>query len=227
MMKKRTVLIVLLALALSAVTLSVLAQVDDEYELAWFTIDGGGATSTGGDFAVSGIIGQPDAGSPASGGAFNMAGGFQVMPSEANQAAHIYEVTWFTMDGGGAANIGGEFAVFGTVGQPDAGNPLAGGVFTVTGGFQVESPGSGVQVCGDVHPSGGGDGDVDVLDSLRSLKISIGSVLPTTAEAVAGDLHPDNDPDPDGDGDIDVLDALRNLKATVGLVNITSCGGPK
>jgi hypothetical protein len=28
----------------------------------WFTIDGGGGTSTGGQFSVSGIIGQPDNG---------------------------------------------------------------------------------------------------------------------------------------------------------------------
>jgi hypothetical protein len=29
--------------------------------LDWFTIDGGGGTSTGGVYAVSGTIGQPDA----------------------------------------------------------------------------------------------------------------------------------------------------------------------
>lgn len=80
--------------------------------------------------------------------------------------------------------------------------------------------------CGDVHPAAGGDGDIDVFDALRTLKMSVGVVVPTSSEQTAADVHPDNDPDPDGDGDIDVLDALRNLKAAVDLVTITSCGGP-
>jgi hypothetical protein len=43
----------------------------------WHTIDGGGGTSTGGVFAVSGSIGQPDANSqPMTGGNFSLTGGF-------------------------------------------------------------------------------------------------------------------------------------------------------
>ena len=83
-----------------------------------------------------------------------------------------------------------------------------------------------VCICGDVHPAGGGDMDVDVLDALRTLKMAVGQVGPSAGEQTRGDVHPDNDPDPDGDGDIDVLDVLRVLKASVGLVTITSCGGP-
>jgi hypothetical protein len=41
----------------------------------WSTIDGGGGTSTGGVFTVSGTIGQPDAGTM-SGGGFTLSGGF-------------------------------------------------------------------------------------------------------------------------------------------------------
>jgi len=41
----------------------------------WFTIDGGGGNSTGGVFAVSGTIGQPDAGAM-SGGNYTLVGGF-------------------------------------------------------------------------------------------------------------------------------------------------------
>ena len=81
-------------------------------------------------------------------------------------------------------------------------------------------------VCGDVHPAGGGDGDDDVLDALRKLKMAVGLVTPDERELIAGDVHPVNDSGPDGDGDIDVLDALRDLKAAVGLVEIASCGGP-
>jgi Dockerin type I domain len=32
------------------------------YDLSWFTIDGGGGTSSGGNFTISGTIGQADAG---------------------------------------------------------------------------------------------------------------------------------------------------------------------
>src|SRR5260370_664203 len=45
------------------------------YNIDWFSIDGGGGTSTGGVFSVSGTIGQPDAGHM-SGGSFTLEGGF-------------------------------------------------------------------------------------------------------------------------------------------------------
>src|SRR6267142_1610103 len=45
------------------------------YSIDWFTIDGGGGTSTGGVYSVSGTIGQPDAGHM-SGGNFTLDGGF-------------------------------------------------------------------------------------------------------------------------------------------------------
>src|SRR5689334_21378005 len=45
------------------------------YLIDWFTIDGGGGTSTGGVFSVSGTIGQPDAGHM-SGGNYTLDGGF-------------------------------------------------------------------------------------------------------------------------------------------------------
>lgn len=45
------------------------------YSIDWFTLDGGGGTSTGGVYSVSGTIGQPDAGA-LSGGSYTLAGGF-------------------------------------------------------------------------------------------------------------------------------------------------------
>jgi hypothetical protein len=41
-----------------------------------YTIDGGGGTSTGGVYSVSGTIGQPDAGGPMTGGSYSLTGGF-------------------------------------------------------------------------------------------------------------------------------------------------------
>jgi hypothetical protein len=46
-----------------------------QYSIDWHTIDGGGGTSTGGVYSVSGTIGQPDAGE-LSGGNYTIDGGF-------------------------------------------------------------------------------------------------------------------------------------------------------
>ena len=45
-------------------------------EINWYTIDGGGGTSTGGTYSLSGTIGQPDAGGPMTGGTSSVPGGF-------------------------------------------------------------------------------------------------------------------------------------------------------
>jgi hypothetical protein len=46
------------------------------YSVDWYKIGGGGGTSSGGRFQVTGTIGQPDAGAMASGGSFSVTGGF-------------------------------------------------------------------------------------------------------------------------------------------------------
>ncbi len=61
-------------LALAALPLfSMFAQ---QFSIDWFTIDGGGGTSTGGVFSVSATIGQPDAGPAMTGGNSSLTGGF-------------------------------------------------------------------------------------------------------------------------------------------------------
>ncbi len=57
---------------ISAVSFVALGQ---NYSIDWSTIDGGGGTSTGGVYLVSGTIGQPDAGTM-SGGNYTLTGGF-------------------------------------------------------------------------------------------------------------------------------------------------------
>jgi hypothetical protein len=61
----------LMILALTALV----ARAQTNYTIDWYTIDGGGGTSTGGVYAVSGTIGQPDAGAM-SGGSYTLQGGF-------------------------------------------------------------------------------------------------------------------------------------------------------
>ena len=46
-----------------------------QYAIDWFTIDGGGGTSSGGTYTLSGTVGQPDAGT-LSGGSYTLEGGF-------------------------------------------------------------------------------------------------------------------------------------------------------
>src|ERR1043166_1013441 len=52
------------------------AQSNGQFNLSWSTIDGGGGTSSGGQFSVTGTAGQPDASSPLTSGQFSVAGGF-------------------------------------------------------------------------------------------------------------------------------------------------------
>jgi hypothetical protein len=46
------------------------------YSIDWFKVAGGGGTSTGGVYSVSGTIGQPDAGGAMSSGQYSLTGGF-------------------------------------------------------------------------------------------------------------------------------------------------------
>jgi hypothetical protein len=47
------------------------------YSIDWHTIDGGGGTSTNGQYSLSGTIGQPDANhQPMTGGNYSLTGGF-------------------------------------------------------------------------------------------------------------------------------------------------------
>ncbi len=69
--------IVLSFILSGAFALAIQAQSGGAFELSWFTIGGGGGTSTGGVFAVSGTIGQPDANTqPMTNGTFSLTGGF-------------------------------------------------------------------------------------------------------------------------------------------------------
>jgi hypothetical protein len=62
---------------LSVLALSFSAARAQNFAIDWHTIDGGGGTSSGGNFSLSGTIGQPDASAqPMTGGAFSLTGGF-------------------------------------------------------------------------------------------------------------------------------------------------------
>jgi hypothetical protein len=46
-----------------------------------------------------------------------------------------YDLTWSTIDSGGGTSTGGSYSLIGTIGQPDVGAALAGGGYTLVGGF--------------------------------------------------------------------------------------------
>jgi hypothetical protein len=54
----------------------------------------------------------------------------------AGALAQSYSIDWYKVAGGGAMNTtGGIYSVSGTVGQPEAGPTMIGGVYAMTGGF--------------------------------------------------------------------------------------------
>lgn len=50
------------------------------------------------------------------------------------QSGGDYELSWSTVDGGGATSAGGSYALSGAIGQPDAG-VLTGSTYELTGGL--------------------------------------------------------------------------------------------
>ena len=57
------------------------AGLAQQYSIDWYKVAGGGGTSTGGTYAVSGTIGQHDAGGPMTGGNYSLTGGFWALIS--------------------------------------------------------------------------------------------------------------------------------------------------
>jgi hypothetical protein len=64
------------ALAILAVPLFTLPLPAQTYSIGWYKVAGGGGTSTGGVYTVSGTIGQHDPGGTLTGGQFSLTGGF-------------------------------------------------------------------------------------------------------------------------------------------------------
>jgi hypothetical protein len=63
-------------LLLLFVLLAPVASLAQPYSIDWFKIAGGGGTSTGGPYSLSGTIGQADAGGAMTGNGYALSGGF-------------------------------------------------------------------------------------------------------------------------------------------------------
>ncbi len=105
-----------------------------------------------------------------------------------------FDLSWYTVDGGGGTSSGGDFVLRGTIGQPDAGT-LAGGDFTLRGGFW--QPASG---CGPCPTDTDNDGDTDSADLAELL-------------ADWGVVEAGNCLDAEPDGDLDSADLAELISA--------------
>jgi len=61
--------------------------------------------------------------------------------------AQIYSIAWYKIAGGGGTSTNGQYSLSGTIGQHDAGGAMAGGNYSLTGGFWsliavVQTPGA-------------------------------------------------------------------------------------
>jgi hypothetical protein len=63
------------------------------YSIGWYAIAGGGGTSTGGVYTISGTIGQPAAGGPMNGGNFSLTGGFWSLYAVQTPGAPVLSIT--------------------------------------------------------------------------------------------------------------------------------------
>ena len=64
------------------------------YSIDWYKIAGGGGTSTGGTYQVSGTIGQPDAGGAMTGGSYSLTGGFWSLYAVQTPGAPLLTITY-------------------------------------------------------------------------------------------------------------------------------------
>ena len=67
--------ILLILMIFAAILLTAFATYQN-YDMHWWSTDGGGGTSSADGYVVSGTIGQPDAGQAMSGGSYSLAGGY-------------------------------------------------------------------------------------------------------------------------------------------------------
>jgi hypothetical protein len=65
-----------LCLMFAGLVLAMPALHAQSYSIDWYKVSGGGGTSTGGTYQVSGTVGQHDAGGAMSGGSYSLTGGF-------------------------------------------------------------------------------------------------------------------------------------------------------
>ncbi|MET0554094.1 MAG: DUF11 domain-containing protein [Vicinamibacteria bacterium] len=108
----------------------------------------------------------------------------------ASPAAAQYEISWWTVDGGGATGAtGGTYTLSGTTGQPDAGGPYAGGTYTLHSGFwSIAASGAGAAADLSVTKTDGAGTAVPGQPVTYTIVASNAGPAAVTAAAVADAL---------------------------------------
>ena len=81
-------LLILLALLIPMISFA------QSYSIDWHKISGGGGTSSGGQYSLSGTIGQPDASSAMTGGSYSLTGGFWALYTVQTPGAPLLTITY-------------------------------------------------------------------------------------------------------------------------------------
>ena len=89
------------------------------------------------------------------------AAALMLISGQSASAGGGFEISWYTIDGGGGVSTGGGFELSGTIGQPDAG-VSAGSGYSLTGGFWSGGAESGPACPADLT----GDGQINLSDLL-------------------------------------------------------------
>ena len=84
--------IAILAFALVSRLLLSTDAMAQSYSIDWYKVSGGGGTSTGGTYSVSGTIGQHDAGGPLTGGNYSLTGGFWALYAVQTPGAPVLSI---------------------------------------------------------------------------------------------------------------------------------------
>ena len=115
-----------------------------------------------------------------------------VLAAAGRTGAQTYELSWWTVDAGGAMGAaGGAFTLSGTAGQPDAGPPQAGGTYTLAGGFWgVALPTGGPQADLAIVKSDSPDPVVGLQPLSYTLLVSNAGPAAATAVTVSDTLPP-------------------------------------
>jgi len=58
-----------------------------------------------------------------------------LIPTISFAQSNVYSIDWYKVAGGGGTSTGGMYQVSGTIGQHDAGGPMTGANYSLTGGF--------------------------------------------------------------------------------------------
>ena len=85
---------ILKSLTVACVIVFAATALAQNYAVDWYKISGGGGTSTGGVYSVSGTIGQTDASGAMTGGNYSVTGGFWALYAVQTPGAPLLTITY-------------------------------------------------------------------------------------------------------------------------------------